>query len=500
MSNTVLTVEGIKKRFGRILVLDDVKLEVLSGEVHALVGENGAGKSTLMNIISGVHKRDAGRIVLSGEEVDFMSPREACMAGVGFVHQEMALCQHLSVAENVFMWNIPQTKNGNVDFKRLYRETNSLLRDFGTSFDARTIVSTLTVAQQQVVEIVRALSMNAKLIIFDEPTSSLTELETENMFRFIESLRNRGIGIIYISHRLTEIFRICDRATVLRDGKSIVTLDISRTTPDEIVSNMVGRDLGGYYPPKSQSIDDDVLLSVSNVSGDMFKNVSFHLKRGEILGFSGLVGAGRSELMQGICGLRSKSSGRVVLNGTEVPENIPYYKLVKQGLFYLSEDRKKNGLFLHLSTSRNIVVTVLDNITHNGFVKAAEEKQLAEKMIEEMNVKVASLNHPASSMSGGNQQKTMIAKWLVADPKVIIMDEPTRGIDVGSKREIHFKLRALSEQGVGIIVVSSELPEIIGICDRVIVMHDGYITGEVSGEDINEKALATLATAAAEGK
>lgn len=399
----------------------------------------------------------------------------------------------MSVAENIFMWNIPH-KKGLVDFKRLYTDANTLLPKFGANFDARTRTGDLTVAQQQVVEIARALSMNAKLIIFDEPTSSLTESEAENLFDFISLLKTSGVGVIYISHRMPEIFRICDRATILRDGHYVDTVNIPEVTADDIVLKMVGRSLGDYYPPKASTPPGEELLRVSGLTGTHFKDISFTLYKHEILGFSGLVGSGRTEVMKALCGFDPYTSGHIRLLGEEVDRPLSSDEIIRRGLFYLTEDRKANGLFLDMTTRRNISVTMLSELSHHGILDDAAEKELSKTMIEEMDVRVASDLSTAGSMSGGNQQKVMIAKWLAAHPKILIMDEPTRGIDVGSKSEIHHKLRQLCENGIGIIVISSELPEVIGVCDRVVVMHEGELVGSVSGVEINEENLVLLAS------
>ncbi len=499
MPEYALTVENLMKSFGPVLVLDHARIKVGYGEVHALVGENGAGKSTMMNIVAGVYRRDGGIICLDGEEVHFSSPREACLRGVGFVHQEMALCPDMSVAENVFMWNIPRRRGGFEDFTKLYTETDRILQSFGTDFDAKTCTGSLTVAQQQVVEIARALSMNAKLIIFDEPTSSLTENEVQNLFQMIKKLKERNVGIVYISHRMPEIFDICDRVTVLRDGKYVDSMAIRDVTPDEVVLKMVGRGLGDYYPPKSTCLMQEELLRVENLTGEKFRGISFSLRKGEILGFSGLVGAGRTEVMQAICGFSPYTEGSITFHGVKLPHKSNSRDVMRHGLFYLTEDRKKNGLFLGMSTRRNIAVTVMKQYSKCGFLSNRKEKQISRGMIRDMDVRVASDENAAGSMSGGNQQKVMIAKWLVANPKVLIMDEPTRGIDVGSKSEIHHKLRKLCDAGIGIVVVSSEMPEIIGLCDRVIVMHEGTIVGEVTGNDINEENLVMLGSNRIEG-
>lgn len=494
MSEYALSVENLKKKFGPVVVLNNAKIKVKPGEVHGLVGENGAGKTTMMNIVAGVHQRDSGTIFFDGKEVNFSSPREACLQGVGFVHQEMSLCQHLSVAENVFMWDIPEHFGGFVDFEKLYSKTDKILQTFGTDFDAKALTGDLKVAQQQVVEIARALSMNAKLIIFDEPTSSLTEKEAENLFKSIKKLKESGVGIVYISHRMPELFTICDNVTVLRDGNFVDSMAIRDVTPDQVIMKMVGRDIGDYYPPKSQHVTEEELLKVEGLTGEKFRDVSFTLRKGEILGFSGLVGAGRTELMQAVCGFSSYTGGNVRLQGEKIPSNTKSKDIIKHGLFYLTEDRKEMGLFLPMSTRRNISVTVLDRFSKLGFLNYKKEQQISKKMIKDMDIRVASDDIPAGSVSGGNQQKMMVSKWLIANPKVLIMDEPTRGIDVGSKSEIHYKLRKLCNDGIGVVVISSEMPEIIGLCDRVIVMHEGVVVGEVSGEDINEEKLVLLAS------
>jgi ribose transport system ATP-binding protein len=392
------------------------------------------------------------------------------------------------------MWNITELPGKFVNFKKLYSDTDKILQNFGTNFDSRTLTGDLKVAQQQVVEIARAISMNARLVIFDEPTSSLTESETDNLFNAIRKLKESGVGIVYISHRMPELFEICDSVTVLRDGKFVGSMAIKDVTPDDVILKMVGRDIGDYYPKKSVCITDKELLKVEGLTGEKFRNVSFTLRKGEILGFSGLVGAGRTEVMQSICGFIPYEKGSVTLQGQKIHANMRSKEIIKHGLFYLTEDRKKNGLFLPMSTRRNISVTVLDMFSHFGFLKNNKEKQISKQMIKNMDIRVASDEISAGSVSGGNQQKMMISKWLVANPKVLLMDEPTRGIDVGSKSEIHHKLRKLCNDGIGVIVVSSEMPEIIGLCDRVIVMHEGIVVGEVSGENITEENLVLLAS------
>ncbi|GHU81523.1 ribose import ATP-binding protein RbsA 2 [Spirochaetia bacterium] len=491
--NTVLEVTGITKSFVSNKVLDGVNFSLERGEVHALAGENGAGKSTLMNIVSGVLTKDSGKIVFDGQEVSFPSPREAMKTGIGFLHQELALCQHLSVAENIYLWGMPKTKLGLIKSKDLYRNAAELLSQFHVEFPVTKQVSRLSVAQQQVVEVAKALSMNAKVLIFDEPTSSLTGRETEYMFQTIERLKSQGIGIVYISHRMSEIFRLCDRVTVLRDGKTISTYNTKDVTPSEVVTKMVGRTISAFYPPKAEIKSDEELLRVEGLSSKRFKNVSFTLHKGEILGFSGLVGAGRSEVARAICGLDRCESGEVWFNGEKIV-NKKYRDAIANGICYLTEDRKKNGLFLKMDIIKNISVAVINDLSRYLMIENSKERVLANEQITSMKVKTSNAEVKVRRLSGGNQQKVMIGKWLVAKPAILIMDEPTRGIDVGAKSEIHHMLRNLCEQGIGVIIISSEMPEIIGMSDRVVVMHEGSITGIVSGEEINETSLIMLAS------
>ena len=489
----LLEVTGISKTFGTNKVLDDVSISVNMGEVHALVGENGAGKSTLMNIVSGVIPRDSGKVIFEDRDVYFNSPREAINSGIAFLHQELALCPHLSVAENIYMWNMPKNSVGMVQSKELYNKTKEALNLFHVEFNSWDRVKYLSVAQQQVVEIAKAISMNAHLLVLDEPTSSLTTRESEYLFGIIDRLRKQGIGIVYISHRMSEIFNLCDSVTILRDGKIIMTKNVKDVSPTEVITSMVGRQISAFYPPKAQKIEDEELLRVENFSSPKFMNVSFSLKKGEILGFSGLVGAGRSEVMRAICGLERYESGDLWYHGKKI-KNKSYQDAIRRGICYLTEDRKKNGLFLKMSIMKNISSAIIDSIARYSLIQTYKEKKLAKEQIEKIGIKTSSEELKVRMLSGGNQQKVMISKWLVAKPLILILDEPTRGIDVGAKSEIHFMLRNLVEMGIGIIVISSEMPEIIGICDRVVVMHEGSVTGTVSGDDINETSLILLAS------
>jgi ribose transport system ATP-binding protein len=491
--NIILRVEGIDKSFPGTQALSQVHLDVSKGEVHGLVGENGAGKSTLMNIISGVHQPDRGKIVFLNREVFFNNPCEAQEAGIGFVHQELSLCQHISVAENIFMGRLPEGPLGFINKRKLYKATQELLDLFKTTIKPTDITLDLNVAEQQIVEIAKSLSLDCKLLILDEPTSSLTKAETITLYQIIRDLKKRGMAVLFISHRMADIFEVCDYVTVLRDGKFVNTFCVAETTSDKVVSNMVGREINQMYPDKSEAMGDE-LLRVCNLNrGGFFRNINFYLKRGEILGFSGLVGAGRTEVARAVCGIDPIDEGEVYLNGQKLDISC-YSDALREGVCYLTEDRKRQGLFLKLSVQQNITVTEIDNISRHLLIPNDKELEIASTYVDKLGIKVSGLRQKVDSLSGGNQQKVMLAKWLSLNPKVIFMDEPTRGIDIGSKVEIHNMLRRLAKEGIGIIVISSELPEIIGMCDRVIVMHEGVISGEVTEAEICENKIIRLAS------
>lgn len=489
----MLEVKGISKTFPGTKALSEVQIDVKAGEVHALVGENGAGKSTLMNIISGVFQPDEGKIYFLNKPVRFNNPKEAQDEGIGFVHQELALCQHISVSENIFMGNLPVNSLGIVDRKRLRQDTENILKIFKSNIKPDVLLQELNIAEQQIIEIAKALSHNCKLLILDEPTSSLSDNETRTLFEIIKTLKEKQIGVLYISHRMAEILEICDRVTILRDGKYIKTVNVKDTTAQNIVASMVGRELHNLYPSKSSEIGGNLLCIKNLTKKGQLDNINFSLRKGEILGFSGLVGAGRTEVVRAICGIDPKDTGSIYLEDKEVIFK-NYNDSIKSGICYLTEDRKQQGLFLNLSVKDNLNVAVYDRITNRTIISSLKEKEVAEKFSKKLNIKIFDLKQKIESLSGGNQQKVMIAKWLSIDPKVIFLDEPTRGIDVGAKAEIHNMLRELANEGIGIVIISSELPEIIGMCDRVLVMREGKITGEVSGEDINEKNLIMLAS------
>jgi ribose transport system ATP-binding protein len=495
METPILEVRNISKRFGATQALSGVSLSFLPGRVHAIVGENGAGKSTLMNLIGGVHHADAGEILLEGAKMHLEDPDDALRMGIGFVHQEITLCQHMSVAENVFMHTLNDSKKPLVNFSDIFEKTRTLLTDFDSHspINPRQLVAALSVSQQQVVEIVKALSVNCKVIIFDEPTAALTESETEALFRIIATLKEKGLAVIYISHRLAEIYRIADTVTVLRDGSLIDTKAVGEIDQLSLVHSMVGRELKDIYPPKGQAGDSEVLLEVRGLAlQGAFEGVSFTLRRGEILGFAGLVGSGRTEVARTICGLYRRTAGDVYLMGQKIAVR-DYKDAIRKGVVYLTEDRAKEGLFLDMSVASNVSVISLDDVARLKLIQRSRELGLAQKYVEEMQIKVASLMARLRSLSGGNQQKVLVSKLLTISPKVVLMDEPTRGIDVGAKTQIYHLLRRLASEGVGVLMISSELPEVVGVCDRVLVMYEGRMCGILEGDQINEKSIIQMA-------
>ena len=488
-----LEVEHITKTFPGTIALSKAMLQVKAGEVHALVGENGAGKSTLMNIISGVLPPDEGTITFQGTPVRFANPSEAQTAGIGFVHQELALCPHISVAENIYMGRYETGPFGFIKRKKLYADTAELLKPFKTNVRPEQMLGSLNIADQQIVEIAKSLSLQCKLLILDEPTSSLSDAETEILFGIIRKLKSEGISVLYITHRIAEIFEVCDRVTILRDGCYINTFQVAETTPRQIVEGMVGRELNDFYPEKC-SEPGEPLLQVSGLCREgVFQDISFELRRGEILGLSGLVGSGRTEVARAICSIDKRDAGEICYLGKPVRFR-DYADAISHGLCYLTEDRKLQGLFLNLNVKNNINAAILDSLSRHLILQRKKEIENANAYVGRLNIKVSNIGQLVNSLSGGNQQKAMIAKWLSAHPSVIIMDEPTRGIDVGAKSEIHNMLRELSNNGIGVILISSELPEIIGMCDRVVVMHEGRVTGEVYGSEITEKRIIMLAS------
>ena len=489
----LLAAKNISKSFGVVKALTDVSIELHAGELLSVVGENGAGKSTLMNVITGIHRPDSGEIYVNGEKAQIDGPLDAIHAGISIVHQELANCPDITAAENIFLSTIVNSKKAFVDYKELNRKAAELLANFEGKVNPHTKMRDLSVSEQQIVEIAKAMSTNAKIIIFDEPTSSLTEDEVKKLFEIIERLKKQGMGIIYISHRMSEIFQLSDRVTVLRDGHLIDTLPISELDETSIVSLMTGRTIGDHYPPKAESFGD-ALLTAENYSseGGTFRDVSFTLRKGEILGFSGLIGAGRSEVMKALVGLDPSVSGSITLEGKPFRFK-SYSEALRQGIVYLTENRKLEGLYLSMDIEKNMSILNLKKIAGKLLVRDKQAKAEAKKYSELVNVKCSGLDQISGTLSGGNQQKILIGNALSISPRIIILDEPTKGIDVGAKAEIYAHLRKLAQEGVGIIVISSDLPEIIGLCDRTIVMYEGKVCGEVAGDQMNEHNILKIA-------
>lgn len=491
----ILEVHDIHKSFGPVQALRGVNLSLIPGEVHALMGENGAGKSTLMNILSGVFSPDQGRIHFKGQDIILPNPATAQAHGIGLVHQEIALCPDISVAENILMAATNARRSFLMNDRELRERATKILSDL-VSIPVDEKVGNLPIASQQIVEIAKALTLDCDVLIFDEPTAALTDKEADALFRIIADLKARNIGIIYISHRMAEIFAISDRITVFRDGTFIETLMTADTTPDAVATKMVGREILNQFPAKNENRGDDIqpLMSVRDLSDDGFlRDISFDLRKGEVLGLGGLIGAGRSELAHAICGFGKKTAGHITMHGADfAPKD--YSDSIKNGLVYLSEDRKGSGVFLDLSISANISALDLAHVSARGFVRQRVEQNRAEELGKLMSLRCAHVSQPVSSLSGGNQQKVAIAKMLSVQPDIIIFDEPTRGVDVGAKSEIYSILRNLAADGVGVLVISSEMPELIGLCDRILVLHEGSIAGEVEGETMTEEEIMKLAS------
>jgi ribose transport system ATP-binding protein len=494
-SETILRVENVSKSFGSVTALRSVNFDLRRGEVHALAGENGAGKSTLMNVIDGIVSPDSGTILLDGQAVEIASPAVAQRLGIGFVHQEIELCPDVTVAENMYMAATSTSRSWLMDTDALERRAGDVLRQLA-NIDPKALVRDLSISNRQLVEIAKALTLDCRVLILDEPTAALTELEAETLFRIMRELANRGISIIYISHRLAEIFGNCDRVTVFRDGERIVTHRVADTTPSELVKAMVGRVLDRQYPDKQRPEErtNEVMLSVHGLTDPgLFRDISFEVMPGEILGFGGLIGAGRSEIARGICRLEGEATGEVRMGGKTLTLR-HYQDCIAHGIVYLSEDRKGDGVFLDMTIAENTSAMSLPQVSRAGVISRTREHHLAERTGADLELKFGHLDDNVSTLSGGNQQKVALAKLLATRPKVIFLDEPTRGVDVGAKAEIHALLREMARAGMGIVVISSEMPELIGVCDRVIVIREGEISGEVVGDAMTEENIMHLAS------
>ncbi len=492
MDDTIISVRGISKSFPGVQALKGVSFDILRGEIHGLVGENGAGKSTLIKILCGAYTATEGSVWMNGKELSIRSPLDAQNAGISVVHQELKLVDSLTVMENIFIGRWPRTAIGSVNWKALRRQAAELIDELGVSLDPEENVGKLTVAQKQIVEICKVLSTNAKFIVMDEPSAVLTPSEMDTLYAIIRKLKTSGITILYISHRLEEIFSLCDHVTIFRDGQKIKTVPAADVTREELIHMMVGRELGIEYPKEKIKIGETI-LSVRNLNRpNVLHDINFDLHRGEILGFAGLVGAGRTEVARAIMGADKNVSGDITLRGekyaiTDVPHAI------KMGIGLVSEDRKKEGLVLNLGIKYNISMVNMHRILKNGALNANLEEELAQKYIHDLNIVAPSSEQEAIYLSGGNQQKVVIAKWLNANCDVLILDEPTRGIDVGAKKEIYHIIGELAKNGKAIIMISSEMPELLGMCDRIIVMHNGRITGTVDIADATQDVLMELA-------
>ena len=484
-----LTLENISKRFPGVVALDDVSLSLYPGEVHAICGENGAGKSTLMKIVSGQQPPDEGRFRYLGEERHFKSVSEAEHVGIAIIHQELNLVPHLTVAENIFLAREP-VRFGLIDRRKMQADTEACLARLGVAISPRAPVAKLSVAQQQMVEIAKALSLDARVLILDEPTSSLTESETQALFKVIQDLKARGVGMLYISHRLDEMRHIVDRVTILRDGRYVSTQRFADTSVDAIVAGMVGRSLDEKFPPRTSVPTGEVLLRAQGLARKgVFQDISFELRRGEILGFAGLMGAGRTEIARAIFGADRLDAGKVEINGRAVSIRTPRDG-IDEGIAYLSEDRKKDGLAVKMTLAHNLTLANLDALCGPlGFIRFGEEARVAQDYVRRLDIRTPSIDKVTRYLSGGNQQKIIIGKWLFRDARIMFFDEPTRGIDVGAKYAIYEMMDQLAAQGIGVVLISSELPELLGMSDRILVFHEGRLTGDVEARATSQDQI-----------
>lgn len=490
-SELILKISNLSKHFGGIYALNNVSLEVKYGEVHALVGENGAGKSTLMNILVGIILRDEGEVWFKGEKVVFDTPMQSIKAGIAIIHQELAMLPTLNVIDNMFMGRI-ESKTGFISWRKLHQLTKEYLDQVGLDVDLYKKVSELSISQRQLIEIAKAVSMNASLIIMDEPNSSLSETETELLFNVISQLKEKNVAVIYVSHKINEVLRISNHISVLRDGKYVGTVKKEDATVDSVIEMMVGRQVNVDRMGQSLS-SDKPLLQVEHINGEAFEDVSFTLNCGEILGFAGLVGAGRSEVARAIFGADKIKSGRVLVNGKQVHFNLPK-DAISAGLAMVQEDRKVLSLFMDMPILHNISMAKLPQLSRAGFIQGKVEAETADTFVKKLSIKLSNLYAPARSLSGGNQQKTVLARWLATNPSILILDEPTHGIDVGAKSEIYQLMRKLTEMGIGIILISSELPEIMAMSDRIAVMQEGKLKGILLNQEATEAKIMALAT------
>lgn len=488
-NNYILTLKNITKEFPGVKALDDVTINIERGTIHGLVGENGAGKSTLIKVLAGIYQPNKGEIILDGKPCRFNSPIEARRAGISVVHQEIKLAEPLSVAENMFLGNV-QLKNGLVDWKGMRRRAREIVEDLGMDIDINAQVSSLTVAKKQIVEIMHAINNNSRILIMDEPSAVLTDRELEVMFRIVKQLRDEGITIIYISHRLDEIFGLCSNVSVLRDGCHIDTIPVASVDRQGLINMMVGREMGQEYPKEVGNVGGTI-LEVKNLSRGILQDISFEVKSGEVFGISGLVGAGRTELARAILGIDKPESGEVYVRGKKVHYRT-FADAIRDGLGLIPEDRKLQGLVQIMSVKRNTTLVNMKRVLRAGVISSSLEEKLSKEYADKLHVVTPSMETEVQYLSGGNQQKVVIAKWLFQNSEILFLDEPTRGIDVGAKAEIYRLINRMAKEGKTIIMISSEMPELLGLCDRIMVMHEGHKMGELSAAEATQEKIMAL--------
>ena len=488
-NNYILTLKNITKEFPGVKALDDVTINIERGTIHGLVGENGAGKSTLIKVLAGIYQPNKGEIILDGKPCRFNSPIEARRAGISVVHQEIKLAEPLSVAENMFLGNV-QLKNGLVDWKGMRRRAREIVEDLGMDIDINAQVSSLTVAKKQIVEIMHAINNNSRILIMDEPSAVLTDRELEVMFRIVKQLRDEGITIIYISHRLDEIFGLCSNVSVLRDGCHIDTIPVASVDRQGLINMMVGREMGQEYPKEVGNVGGTI-LEVKNLSRGILQDISFEVKSGEVFGISGLVGAGRTELARAILGIDKPESGEVYVRGKKVHYRT-FADAIRDGLGLIPEDRKLQGLVQIMSVKRNTTLVNMKRVLRAGVISSSLEEKLSKEYADKLHVVTPSMETEVQYLSGGNQQKMVIAKWLFQNSEILFLDEPTRGIDVGAKAEIYRLINRMAKEGKTIIMISSEMPELLGMCDRIMVMHEGHKMGELNAAEATQEKIMAL--------
>lgn len=494
----VLEAKNITKRFPGVLALSDVNFRLVKGKVHALMGENGAGKSTLMKIIAGLYQADEGEIYLHGKKVSFQNPRQALNEGISMIHQELSPIMDMTVAENLFLGK-EFCKGKMIDYKRMNMEARKLLERVGVDLPPTILMKNLSVSQMQMVEIAKAISYEAEIIIMDEPSASITEREVANLFEIVRKLKEEGRSIVYITHKMDEVFKIADEITVFRDGEYVGTYDADEITEHDLIVKMVDRELTEIYPVRRNQPGEEVLKVENLTQEGVFENISFALKKGEILGFAGLMGSGRTEVMNALFGITKLTSGNVYINGEKIEKLTPN-KVISKGVGYVTEDRKGNGLVLGMSVFDNTILPSLTGLSGKlGWINKKKSLEVAEEYREKLNIKTPGLQQLAGQLSGGNQQKIVLAKWLIQNPDIIIFDEPTRGIDVGAKTEIYKLVAQLAEDGKAIIFISSEMPEILGMSDRVVVFYEGHKKGELTSKEITQERIMAYASDVAKG-